>query len=189
MGAGAHGFSAFVDADDLVAAFDATVADISDPLMALEAHPNVFRFEGRRLGQRAAPAAEAAAQSRCPARVGSPYARRPALVGVAHDRRRRRNGGDPRRSEWGELAPFVYLVSLPVGFAVGAIVARAINKRIQGDEAQHVSMPKRPSIPPLTLVPRGVARRATDDAGRRPHPLVEAGLRRGPRADPRSDRD
>jgi hypothetical protein len=62
------------------------------------------------------------------------------------------------------LAPFVYLVSLPVGFGVGAIVAALINKRIQGDEAQHVSMPKRPSIPPLTLVPRGVARRATDDA-------------------------
>lgn len=31
MGAGEHGFSAFVDADDLLAAFDATVADITDP--------------------------------------------------------------------------------------------------------------------------------------------------------------
>jgi Cys-tRNA(Pro)/Cys-tRNA(Cys) deacylase len=30
MGAGAHGFSAFVDADELIAGFDATVADISD---------------------------------------------------------------------------------------------------------------------------------------------------------------
>lgn len=30
LGAGAHGFSAFVDADELVRAYDATVADISD---------------------------------------------------------------------------------------------------------------------------------------------------------------
>lgn len=31
MGAGAHGFSLFVEADDLIATYDATVADISDP--------------------------------------------------------------------------------------------------------------------------------------------------------------
>jgi len=31
MGAGAHGYSAFVDADDLIAAYGATVADISQP--------------------------------------------------------------------------------------------------------------------------------------------------------------
>ncbi|MDO9395431.1 MAG: YbaK/EbsC family protein [Herbiconiux sp.] len=32
LGAGAHGYSAFTDADALAAALDATVADISDPL-------------------------------------------------------------------------------------------------------------------------------------------------------------
>lgn len=31
MGAGSHGFSLFVDADDLIAAYGATVADISEP--------------------------------------------------------------------------------------------------------------------------------------------------------------
>lgn len=31
MGAGTHGYSLFVDADDLIAAYDATVADISVP--------------------------------------------------------------------------------------------------------------------------------------------------------------
>ena len=31
MGAGAHGYSLFVDADDLIAAYGATVADISVP--------------------------------------------------------------------------------------------------------------------------------------------------------------
>jgi Cys-tRNA(Pro) deacylase len=31
MGAGEHGYSAFVDADALIAAFDATVGDISEP--------------------------------------------------------------------------------------------------------------------------------------------------------------
>jgi Cys-tRNA(Pro)/Cys-tRNA(Cys) deacylase len=31
MGAGEHGYSAFIDADALIASFDATVADISDP--------------------------------------------------------------------------------------------------------------------------------------------------------------
>ncbi|WP_309069248.1 YbaK/EbsC family protein, partial [Microbacterium sp.] len=32
MGAGAHGWTLFVDADALVDAYDATVADISDPV-------------------------------------------------------------------------------------------------------------------------------------------------------------
>lgn len=32
MGAGAHGFSLFVDADDLIRAYQATVADISEPI-------------------------------------------------------------------------------------------------------------------------------------------------------------
>lgn len=32
MGAGAHGYSLFVDADDLIAAYGAVVADISQPL-------------------------------------------------------------------------------------------------------------------------------------------------------------
>ena len=31
LGSGAHGYSAFVDADALLAAYDATVADITDP--------------------------------------------------------------------------------------------------------------------------------------------------------------
>jgi Cys-tRNA(Pro) deacylase len=31
LGAGEHGFSAFVNADDLIAAYDAVVADITDP--------------------------------------------------------------------------------------------------------------------------------------------------------------
>jgi hypothetical protein len=61
------------------------------------------------------------------------------------------------------LPPFVYLISLPVGFGVGAIVAALINKRIQGEDAAHATMPKRPGIPALTLVPRSVVRRATDD--------------------------
>ncbi|QDG89212.1 aminoacyl-tRNA deacylase [Pseudarthrobacter sp. NIBRBAC000502770] len=34
MGAGAHGYSAFVDADALTAALEAVVADISDPVQA-----------------------------------------------------------------------------------------------------------------------------------------------------------
>ncbi|KQZ07301.1 hypothetical protein ASD19_12120 [Microbacterium sp. Root53] len=32
MGAGAHGWTLFVDADALIASYDATVADISDPI-------------------------------------------------------------------------------------------------------------------------------------------------------------
>jgi Cys-tRNA(Pro) deacylase len=38
MGAGAHGYSAFVDADALAAALGATVADISEPLPERSAH-------------------------------------------------------------------------------------------------------------------------------------------------------
>ena len=32
MGAGAHGYSMFVEADDLIAAYEATVADISQAI-------------------------------------------------------------------------------------------------------------------------------------------------------------
>jgi hypothetical protein len=32
MGAGAHGYSMFVEADELIAAYDAIVADITKPL-------------------------------------------------------------------------------------------------------------------------------------------------------------
>lgn len=63
-----------------------------------------------------------------------------------------------------DLSPFVYLVALPIGFGIGAVLGALVNKRFQGDDPAHASMPKRPTIPALTLVPRNVARRATDDA-------------------------
>ena len=42
MGAGEHGFSAWVEADDLIRGYDATLADISDPMPAPGAGPNAL---------------------------------------------------------------------------------------------------------------------------------------------------
>ena len=60
--------------------------------------------------------------------------------------------------------PFVNLIILPVGFGVGAVLGALVNKRFQGEDAAHASMPERPSTPKLTLIPRNVVRKAPDDA-------------------------
>lgn len=62
------------------------------------------------------------------------------------------------------LDPTVYLLSLPFGFGVGAIVGALINKRFAAPEVHHASLPARPTTVALTKVPPRVAHQAPPDA-------------------------
>ena len=61
------------------------------------------------------------------------------------------------------LPPAVYLILLPVGFGVGAVLGAVVNKRIT-PESQHASLPDRPAAPFLVKVPRAVAYSAPADS-------------------------
>lgn len=65
-----------------------------------------------------------------------------------------------------EIPPAFYLVGLPIGFGVGAVVGALINRRIS-PEAQHASLPERPTTPFLVKVPPRVASKAPSDASAR----------------------
>ena len=64
------------------------------------------------------------------------------------------------------LAPAVYLVLLPVGFGVGAVLGALLNRRVN-PEAAHASLPPRPTTPFLVRVPPRVASKAPSDASAR----------------------
>jgi hypothetical protein len=135
--------------------------------MALDHHPNVFRFEGRMwvselpavdaqaqfAAQRAWDAATAKAQ-RWWVAIGIGAALAVGLVlavGIVTG------------------APGVlYLFVLPIAFAFGAVLGAMANKRLLGDVAPET---ERPSIPPLTRVPPRVAANAPADASA--HELIE----------------
>jgi len=53
---------------------------------------------------------------------------------------------------------------LPVGFGGGAIIGALLNKRFNAPDAQHASLPARPTTAPLTLVPSRVAKAAPEYA-------------------------
>ena len=59
------------------------------------------------------------------------------------------------------LAPAIYLVLLPVGFGIGAVLGALVKKRVN-PAAAHESMPQRPTTTLLTKVPPRVASKATD---------------------------
>lgn len=59
--------------------------------------------------------------------------------------------------------PALYLFALPVGFGVGAVLGALVNKRFTPD-AQHASLPERPTTPVLVRVPPRVAATAPADA-------------------------
>ena len=60
-------------------------------------------------------------------------------------------------------APALYLVFLPIGFGAGAVLGALVNKRLNPD-AQHDSLPPRPTTPFLVKVPSRVASKAPADA-------------------------
>lgn len=131
--------------------------------MALDQHPNVFRYEGKLwvselprdtahaqlVRQRAWDAANAKLQRWWVAiAIG-------AAVGTV--------GTLTLGSSVG-LAPAIYLILLPLGFGAGAVLGALVNKWFFAPETQHASLGARPSTAKLVRVPSRVARAATDDA-------------------------
>lgn len=130
--------------------------------MALDDHPNVFRYEGRTWVSRA-PRVEALAQLKAQRAWDASNAKLQrwwvaitigTIVGVA---------ATLAFGTATDLAPAVYLLLLPLGFGVGAVLGALVNKR-HNPTAQHASLPARPTTVPLTRVPPRVARAASHDA-------------------------
>ena len=131
--------------------------------MALDDHPNVFRFEGKLwvselprdeartqlIEQRAWDAANTKLQRWWVAiAIG-------AAVGV---------GVTLLLGTVSGLPPYVYLLLLPVGFGAGAVLGALVNKRFNAPESQHASLPSRPVTVELTRVPSRVAAKAPGTA-------------------------
>ncbi|QYH35969.1 hypothetical protein [Salinibacterium sp. M195] len=131
--------------------------------MALDEHPNVFRFEGHTWVS-LAPREEASAQLRAQRAWDSTNAKLQrwwlamglgAVAGVAATFALGTGSG---------INPTLYLFLLPLGFGGGAILGALVNKRINAPERQHASLPDRPTTVPLTRVPPRVARAAPEDS-------------------------
>ncbi len=131
--------------------------------MALDNHPNVFRFEGR-LWVSDAPRELAIAQLQAQRAWDAQNAKLQrwwvaitigALAGIV---------GTLAFGTAASLAPAVYLLLLPLGFGVGAILGALVNKRFVSPEGQHSSLPARPATVQLTQIPPRVARAAPEDA-------------------------
>jgi len=72
------------------------------------------------------------------------------------------------------LPPVINLFILPVGFAVGAVLGAAVNKRVRAVTLQNSPLPDRPVIARMVRVPRSVAARAPENAtGREILALIE----------------
>jgi len=133
--------------------------------MSLDGNPWVFRYEGK-LWVSEAPRERALSELRAQRAWDSQNAKLQrwwvaiaigAAIGV---------GGTLALGTVTGIAPAVYLVLLPVGFGVGAVLGALVNKRITPDAA-HESLPARPSTPFLVKVPPRVASKAPADASAR----------------------
>lgn len=131
--------------------------------MALDDHPNVFHFEGRTWVSMA-PRDEALAQFRAQRSWDAANAQLQrwwvaitigAVVGVA---------ATLALGTAAEADPTGYLLLLPLGFGVGAILGALVNKRFNARDGQHASLPERPTTVELTRVPSRVARAAPPHA-------------------------
>lgn len=129
--------------------------------MALDNHPNVFRYEGK-LWVSELPREQAHAQLVAQRAWDAATTRHQrwwvaivigAVVGVAAILGLGFALGAP---------PVIYLFVLPVGFGAGAVLGAVVNKRLLGDDLLPTS--QRPTVVPLTKVPFLVARRTPPDA-------------------------
>jgi hypothetical protein len=131
--------------------------------MALDDHPNVFRHEGRTWVSEL-PREQALAQLIAQRQWDASNAKLQRwwvaiAIGAALGTAATLGFGT-----LGALAPAVYLILLPVGFGVGAVVGALINKRFNAPDARHASLPERPALTTLTRVPARVAAKAPADA-------------------------
>jgi F0F1-type ATP synthase assembly protein I len=131
--------------------------------VALDEHPNVFRFEGRTWVS-LAPRDDALEQFRAQRAWDTANAKLQrwwvaitvgAVVGVA---------ATLALGTAANTDPTGYLLLLPLGFGVGAILGALVNKRFNAPEGHHESLPERPTTVQLTQVPSRVARAAPAQA-------------------------
>lgn len=131
--------------------------------MALDEHPNVFRFEGHNWVS-LAPRDEAFSQLRAQRAWDKENAKLQrwwvamtigAAIGV---------GATLWWGTTGNVDPTLYLLVLPLGFGGGAILGALVNKRFNAPERKHASLPDRPTTVPLTVVPSRVAKAAPEYA-------------------------
>ncbi|MGV8857330.1 hypothetical protein [Rhodoglobus sp.] len=131
--------------------------------MALDNHPNVFRFEGRTWVSEAE-GEQALEQLRAQRAWDKENARLQrwwvaitigAVVGVA---------ATLALGTAAETDPTGYLLLLPLGFGIGAILGALINRRFNARDGHHQSLPARPTTVPLTQVPSRVAKAAPEHA-------------------------
>lgn len=129
--------------------------------MALDEHPNVFRFDGR-LWVSAQPREEMHARladqrAWDAAHVKSQRWTWAIALGAA--------AGCALTLGLGTLVgmpPAIYLVLLPIGFGIGAVLGAVINKRILAAGGTTASPTPRPVLEELIKVPAAVARK-TDE--------------------------
>ncbi len=128
--------------------------------MALDGHPNAFRFEGR-WWVSAEPAEVAHAAIVDQRRWDAAHVRSQrwmwalaigAILGTA---------GTLGLGTLAGLSPAIYLVLLPLGFGVGAVVGALVNRRILGDRLHAATDGPRPTVPELVRVPPAVVRFTT----------------------------
>ncbi len=124
--------------------------------MAVDAHPNVFRFEGR-LWVSELPGEEARAELAAQrAWDGAQVKAQRWVVALVI-------GATLAAGTALGLAPAVYLVLLPLGFGVGAVLGAVVNRRILGDRLLVAPETARPTTTELTRVPSAVARRTDEN--------------------------
>ncbi len=130
--------------------------------MALDDHPNVFRYEGKLwvselpreemhaqfVAQRAWDAAHVKSEHWTLAMVIG------AIVGTAATLGLGTAAG---------IAPALYLFLLPIGFAFGVVIAAMVNKRIVAAAGTTPATTPRPELTGLTRIPSAVARKVSDD--------------------------
>ena len=130
--------------------------------MALEDHPNVFRFEGRLWvseDPRETASRDFAAQRKWDAgQLRSQHWTLALALGALAGTAATLGLGTAAG-----LAPVFYLVLLPLGFGAGAVVGAVVNKRILGPRLTEVPTTPRPETPHLTRIPAAVARHTDEN--------------------------
>ncbi len=130
--------------------------------MAVEEHPNVFRYDGR-LWVSELPGEEARAQLVAQrawdnAHLKSQHWTIAIVIGAIAGTAVTLGIGTAT-----SLAPAIYLVLLPLAFGAGAVLGAVINKRMLGSRLTEAPATERPQTTALTRIPSAVARRTDRD--------------------------
>lgn len=130
--------------------------------MALDNHPNVFRFEGR-LWVSQLPRDEARAQFVAQRAWDAAHVKQERwtlamVIGAVLG-----TGITFALGQLGGIAPALYLFILPIGFGFGVVLAALVNRRIVRATAVAEPTSPRPQLTEVTRVPSAVARKVDDE--------------------------